>query len=57
MEAGIGRLIAELRAERELSQAQLADLLVRASGNPSVTRNEVSRWEQGKRRPRRHWLE
>lgn len=57
MEAGIGRLIAELRAERELSQAQLADLLVRASGNPSVTRNEVSRWEQGKRRPRRYWLE
>lgn len=57
MEAGIGRLIAELRAERELSQAQLADLLVGASGNPSVTRNEVSRWEQGKRRPRRYWLE
>lgn len=56
MEAGIGRLIAELRAERELSQAQLADLLVRASGNPSVTRNEVSRWEQDKRRPRRYWL-
>lgn len=56
MEAGIGRLIAELRAERELSQAQLADVLVRASGNPSVTRNEVSRWEQDKRRPRRYWL-
>lgn len=57
METGVGRLIAQLRAEREMSQSQLADLLTRASGNPAITRNEISRWEQGKRRPRRYWLE
>lgn len=56
MDAGVGRLIAQLRAERELSQAQLADMLARASGNPAITRNEISRWEQGKRHPRRYWL-
>ena len=57
METGVGRLIAQLRAERDMSQSQLADMLARASGNPAVTRNEISRWEQGKRRPRRYWLE
>lgn len=57
VETGVGRLIAQLRAERELSQAQLADMLAKASGNPALTRNEISRWEQGKRRPRRYWLE
>jgi transcriptional regulator with XRE-family HTH domain len=57
VDTGVGRLIAQLRAEREVSQAQLADMLARASGNPAVTRNEISRWEQGKRRPRRYWLE
>ncbi len=40
-----------------MSQAQLASMLAAASGNPAVTRNEISRWEQGKRRPRRYWLE
>ena len=57
METGVGRLIAQLRAERELSQAELAQLLAKSSGNPAVTRHEVSRWEQGRRRPRRYWLE
>lgn len=57
MDSGIGRLIAQLRSEREWSQTQLADHLARASGNPAVTRNEVSRWELGRRRPRRYWLE
>ncbi|MGC4938317.1 helix-turn-helix transcriptional regulator [Kribbella sp. DT2] len=50
-------MIAQLRAERGLSQAQLAETLARVSGNPAVTRNEISRWEQGKRRPRRYWLQ
>jgi len=54
---GTARLIAQLRRERDWSQAQFADMLAQASGNPAVTRNEVSRWEQGKRRPRRYWLE
>jgi transcriptional regulator with XRE-family HTH domain len=57
MDTGIGRLISQLRSEREISQTQLAQLLASASGNPAVTRNEVSRWEQGRRRPRRYWLE
>lgn len=57
MSTGVGQLIAQLRAERDLSQAQLAALLASASGNPAVTRNEVSRWELGRRRPRRYWLE
>jgi transcriptional regulator with XRE-family HTH domain len=57
VDTGVGQLIAQLRAERELSQAQLANLLASASGNPAVTRNEVSRWEQGRRRPRRYWLQ
>ncbi|GAA1566554.1 hypothetical protein GCM10009789_20060 [Kribbella sancticallisti] len=57
MDTGVGGLIARLRAEREISQAQLADMLSRASGNPAVTRNEISRWESGRRRPRRYWLE
>lgn len=52
-----GHLISQLRREREWSQAQFADLLARASGNPAVTRNEISRWESGKRQPRRYWLE
>ncbi|ADB32578.1 transcriptional regulator, XRE family [Kribbella flavida DSM 17836] len=57
MYSGIGHLIAQLRAERDLSQAQLAQLLAEASGNPAVTRNKISRWEQGRRRPRRYWLQ
>jgi transcriptional regulator with XRE-family HTH domain len=57
MDAGVGRLISQLRTEREISQAQLAQLLASASGNPAVTRNEISRWEQGRRRPRRYWLQ
>lgn len=57
MDSGIGRLIAQLRTDRDWSQSQFADQLARASGNPSITRNEVSRWERGTRRPRRYWLE
>jgi transcriptional regulator with XRE-family HTH domain len=37
--------------------SQLAELLASASGNPAVTRHEISRWEQGRRRPRRYWLQ
>jgi len=54
---GVGQLISQLRAERDLSQSQLAELLASASGNPAVTRHEISRWEQGRRRPRRDWLQ
>lgn len=41
------------------SQYELAELLVKASGNHSLTREDVARWERGKRIPGpywRHWL-
>jgi hypothetical protein len=37
MNTGVGRLISQLRTEREISQAQLAHLLASASGNPAIT--------------------
>jgi transcriptional regulator with XRE-family HTH domain len=55
----IDELIAHLRTQHGLTQYELADQLVGASGNASVTREEVSRWERGKRIPGpywRHWL-
>ncbi len=55
--AGVGRFVAQKRAEHNLSQARLAELLADVTGNPAVTRHEVSRWERGTRRPRRYWLD
>lgn len=51
----IGELIIHLRTEHGLTQYELADQLVGASGNDSVTREEVSRWERGKRIPGPYW--
>src|SRR5438105_4238523 len=42
--------LAKLRAERELSQLQLADLL-------GTTKLTVSRWERGVMSPRRYFIE
>lgn len=53
----VGWLLAQLRTERHLSQADFARLLADVSGNPAITRNEISRWESGRRTPRRHWLD
>jgi len=47
-----GELIARRRWELGLSQRDLADSLCTASGNPTVTRHEVSRYERGVRLPR-----
>src|SRR5688572_7251867 len=47
----IGRAIRELRDAAGWSQARLADELSAVSGQP-YTRQDVSRWECGKRRPR-----
>jgi len=52
----IGNLIVRTRQARGWSQLRLAALLCAASGNPSVTRHEVSRWERGERIPTRYWL-
>lgn len=51
-----GEHLAQLRRRRGLSQRRLAELLCAASGVPTVSRNEVSRWERGLRTPARPWL-
>ena len=51
----IGRLIRSTRRERGLTQYDLADALVAVSGNDSLGRDEVSRWERGKRVPGPYW--
>ncbi|HKS48432.1 MAG TPA: helix-turn-helix transcriptional regulator [Amycolatopsis sp.] len=51
----IGPLIRLARRERGLTQYQLADALAGVSGNDSIGRDEVSRWERGKRVPGPYW--
>lgn len=51
----IGALIRSVRRERGLTQYHLADALVAASGNDGLGRDEVSRWERGKRVPGPYW--
>src|SRR5439155_7768751 len=41
---------------RGWSQLRIAELLCGASGTPTVTRHEVSRWEREDRIPSRFWL-
>ena len=48
-------MLRRLRTSRGWSQARVAAALCEASGHPTVTRNDVSRWERGKRVPR-FWL-
>ncbi len=48
-------LLRRLRKDRGWSQARLAEALCDASGRPTVTRHDVSRWERGRRVPRA-WL-
>lgn len=47
-----GKLIARRRWELGLSQRELADRLCAASGRPTLTRHELSRYERGVRLPR-----
>ncbi|MFI1577082.1 transcriptional regulator [Embleya sp. NPDC020630] len=51
----VGALIARVRRQQGKTQQRLADLLCEASGDATVTRHEVSRWERGTRLPTR-WL-
>lgn len=53
----IGPLIRDLRLGRRWSQGQLADRLCAVSGRPSLTREDVSRWERGKVIPGRYWID
>ncbi|MBB5869413.1 transcriptional regulator with XRE-family HTH domain [Allocatelliglobosispora scoriae] len=52
----IDTLLTLLRQSRGLSQLRLAELLCAASGTPTLSRHEISRWERGERVPGPHWL-
>ena len=52
----IGPLLAGLRSRRGHSQLRLAEQLCAASGVPTVSRHEVSRWEREERVPGPFWL-
>nr|WP_232376314.1 helix-turn-helix transcriptional regulator [Amycolatopsis aidingensis] len=51
----ISELVLQHRRKHGLTQCTLADRLSTVSGNYSVTREEVSRWERGKRIPGPYW--
>lgn len=53
---GIDTLLVHLRQSRGFSQLRLAEALCAASGTPTVSRHEISRWERGERVPGPHWL-
>ncbi|SKA11958.1 DNA-binding transcriptional regulator, XRE-family HTH domain [Marinactinospora thermotolerans DSM 45154] len=50
-----GAMICRARKERGWSQSRLAEELAQVSGRSTVTRQEVYRWEKGRRVPR-FWL-
>ncbi|WP_406042584.1 transcriptional regulator [Micromonospora sp. NBC_00898] len=52
----LGPLLAELRLTRRWSQQRIAAELCAASGVPTLTRHEVSRWERQLRLPGDFWL-
>ena len=52
----IGAMLARLRAERGISQLRLAERVCAASGVPTVSRHEISRWEREERVPSDFWL-
>ncbi len=51
----ISEILPELRRVQGLTQCDLAERLHTISGNDSITREEVSRWERGKRIPGPYW--
>ena len=52
----VGALVRDLRLGHKWSQSQLADRLCDASGRPSLTREDVSRWERDKVIPGSFWI-
>lgn len=52
----IGALLARLRLAAGLSQLRVAERLCAASGTPTISRHEVSRWEREERIPGGFWL-
>jgi transcriptional regulator with XRE-family HTH domain len=53
----LGVLLTRLRQAQGKSQVRLAGLLCAASGLPTLTRHEISRWEREERIPSRVWLD
>ena len=53
---GAGEVIYELRCALGWSQGRLAAELREVSGHPTVTREDVSRWEHGRRVPGPFWI-
>src|SRR5262245_28567001 len=51
----IDQLIGRTRIHRGSSQYSLADALRAVSGNPSMNRSYVSRWERRRRIPTPYW--
>ena len=51
----ISQVIRRTRVRDGLTQAALAERLARVSGNWSVTRDQVARWERGGRVPSGYW--
>ncbi|MEU3456435.1 helix-turn-helix transcriptional regulator [Micromonospora sp. NPDC006766] len=51
----LGPLLAELRSTRGWSQQRVAAELCAASGVPTLTRHEISRWERQRRLPGDFW--
>lgn len=52
----VGALIRELRLASGWSQGRLASALCETAQHATVTREDVSRWEHGKRRPGPFWM-
>src|SRR5438034_3965049 len=51
----ISVVIRRVRRCHGMTQAALADRLADLSGNPSVSRDQVTRWERGGRVPSPYW--
>ncbi len=52
----IGALLARARLQHGISLLRLAERLCASSGQATVTRHEVSRWEREERIPTPYWL-
>src|SRR5262249_48158514 len=52
----IGALVARVRQEQGVTQLRLAERLCASSGQATVTRHEISRWEREERIPSGYWL-
>lgn len=53
---GVGALIRDLRSAHGWSQSSLADRLCREADHATLTREDISRWESGRRCPSPFWL-